>query len=284
MAPTTVLAAWPPTPPVGARSRFHRLRTAAVVVAIVIAGLFGITGCSSTPEPVNLASGKQIAAACPNGHQIAGRAAIDVSTHMRAIAADIGRLDPVRQLVRRVIICGGHLRVDAFSGSSADTAGVYDGDLQLPGSTENARLRREPAMTDQVMAQIAKNLPTAAAKLPLTGSDILAQFGMSAEYQDQLDPGGSHFALDLVITTDGVQSEGISLSDPALTVDQALVLAGHVRMPNLAGANVQVTSVGKTADPAPLTSYVDALKAFFGKVCTTTGAAHCTVVTDGAGR
>ncbi len=286
MAPTTVLAAWPPIPLIRKFCRLCRLRAAGLAaVTILIATLLGVAACSSTPAPVNLASGKQIAAACPDGHQAAGRAAIDVSSHMRAVATDTGRLAPVRQLVRRVIICGGgHLRVDAFSGSSADTAGVFDGDLQLPGSTENARLRREPAMTDQVMAQIAKHLPSAAAKLPLTGSDILAQFGMSAEYQDQLDPGGSHFALDLVITTDGVQSEGISLSDPALTVDQALVLAGHVRMPDLAGANVQVTSVGKTADPAPLTSYVDALKAFFGKVCTTTGAAHCTVVTDGAGR
>ncbi|WP_280209126.1 hypothetical protein [Nocardia cyriacigeorgica] len=245
---------------------------------------FSIVGCASTPTPLNLADGKQIAASCPYGRQLAGRAAIDVSTHMRVIAGDAGRLDPVQQLVRRVVICGGHLRVDAFSGSSAATAGVFDADLHLPGATENARLRREPAMTEDIMKQITENLPKAAAALPLTGSDILAQFGMSTEYFQQLDPDGTRYALDLVISTDGAQSEGVSLGDPSLTADQAVALATRVTAPNLSGASIQLANIGKTANPAPPTSYVDALKAFYGRVCQASGAARCTVVTDGAGR
>ncbi len=282
--PTTVLAARPPDRLVRKAFQLTRLRVASfAAVMTLVAVLLSLTGCATTSAPANVADGKQIAAACPSDHQIAGRAAIDVSTHMRAVAGDAGRLAPVRQLVRRVVICGGHLRADVFSGSSASTASVFDGDLKLPGATENARLRREPALTDQVMAQITKNLPIAADKLPLTGSDILAQFGMSAEYKQQLDPDGTRFVLDLVATTDGVQSEGVSLSDPTLTVARALALAGQVRMPDLSGASVQMTSVGKTAGPAPSTEYVDALKAFFGKVCAASGATHCAVVTDGAG-
>ncbi|MCX4098051.1 hypothetical protein [Nocardia sp. alder85J] len=262
---------------------FDRARTAAALLAVPIAMTLA-SGCAQTAGLVNLADAKQIAASCPEGHQLAGRAAIDVSTHMRAIAADAGRLDPVRRLVRRVVICGGSLRVDAFSGSSAATANVYDGDLHLPGATENARLRREPAETDEVMAQIRKNLPDAAAKLPLTGSDVLAQLGMDAEYTEGLDPDGSRYVLDSVIVTDGVQSAGVSLIDPTLTVERAIALAKQVHVPKLPGASVQFTSIGKTADPAPPTAYVDAVKAFFTRACANTGAARCSVVTDAAGR
>ncbi|MCP2290953.1 hypothetical protein [Nocardia amikacinitolerans] len=264
----------------GQRHCFPAISSAVLFASVA---LFGLTGCDVSHTPVNLADAKQIAASCPSGREIAGRAAIDVSAHMRPIAADAGRLDPVRQLVRRTLICGGHLRIDAFSGSSAATAAVFDADLHLPGATETARLRREPAMTDEVMATITKQLPIAAEKLPLTGSDILAQFGMAAEYVQQLDPDGSRFALYLVITTDGAQSEGTALTDPTLTVERALVLAERVRVPDLTGATVQMTSIGKTADPAPPTAYVDALKAFFTSVCKATGA-YCTVVTDGAAR
>ncbi|WP_280450673.1 hypothetical protein [Nocardia cyriacigeorgica] len=276
MAPPNAMAARRPS------EMIHRISVGAPLMAAAL--LFGVVGCASTPTPLNLADGKQIAASCPEGRQLAGRAAIDVSTHMRAIAGDAGRLDPVQQLVRRVMICGGHLRVDAFSGSSAATAGVFDADLHLPGATENARLRREPAMTEDIMKQITENLPKAAAALPLTGSDILAQFGMSTEYFQQLDPDGTRYTLDLVFSTDGAQSEGISLGDTSLTVDHAEALATRVTAPNLSGASIQLTNIGKTANPAPSTSYVDALKAFYGRVCQASGAARCTVVTDGAGR
>lgn len=280
MAPSTVLATPPGRPPIRDFGRHHRMRVFGVAA---LATLFGITGCDTTHAPANLAHGKQIAASCPVGRSVAGRGAIDVSAHMRAVAADAGRLDPIRQLVRRTLICGGRLRVDAFSGSAAATASVFDADLHLPGATENARLRREPAMTDEVMSTIIKQLPAAAERLPLTGSDVLAQFGMSAEYLRQVDPDGSRFALDLVVTTDGAQSEGVALTDPAMTVEQAVRLAEQVRVPSLSGANVRMTSIGKTANPAPPTVYVDALKAFFTTVCEASGA-RCTVVTDGAAR
>lgn len=280
MAYSNIPAAWPPDPITRSYAWINPIRLAAVTVtALSIA----ISGCAESSAPVSLAEGKQIAASCPEGHQVAGRAAIDVSTHMRAIAADAGRLDPLRELVRRVMICDGHLRVDAFSGSSAATANVFDGDLAISGATENARLRREPAKTDEVMAAISKQLPTAAAKLPLTGSDIVAQLGMDAEFVQQLDPAGSRYVLDALIVTDGVQSEGVALTDPSLTVEHATALAGRVRVPKLPNATLRFTSIGKTANPAPPTEYVNALKAFFTTVCTATGAVRCTVVTDGTG-
>ncbi|CAM4364025.1 hypothetical protein NONI108955_22745 [Nocardia ninae] len=252
----------------------------------LVAALLAATaaGCSSGSAPRNLTEAKQIAASCPEGRQIAGRAAIDVSGSRRAVADEDGRLDPVRDLVRMVAICGGDLRVDAFSGSSASTAAVYDGEPRLHGATDNARFRREPAVTDSVMAEVKKNLPVVSAKLPAGGTDISAQLGLSGEYKRQLDPNGSRYDLHLVITTDGVQTEGVSLTDPALTPDRAAQLAKQVSAPDLSGADVRLTDIGKVAGSPPSTQYIDALKAFYTALCAQTKAAGCVVVTDGAGR
>ncbi|WP_433194326.1 hypothetical protein ACQP1G_37055 [Nocardia sp. CA-107356] len=273
-------------PPAAARIR---LLTAVRLVALGLAAVLlgGVVGCASITQiqPGGLADAEQIAATCPAGHLIAARAAIDVGANLRAVAGEAGRLDPVRKLVRLTEICGGHLRVDAFAGSAGSTAAVYDGDLALGGATQNARLRREPRQSDEVMAAIMKNLPIAAAKLPPEGSDIITQLGtMAAEYGQGLDPAGSRYVLHEVITTDGVQTERVPLTDPSLTVARAEVLAAGVAMPSLAGADVQLTSIGKTAGPAPATSYSDALKAFYRKLCDAARAARCVVVTDGAGR
>ncbi|BCK57867.1 hypothetical protein [Nocardia wallacei] len=272
------------TLPAAAWNRLSFFMRAATLAFIAVLLAVTMIGCSSGTAPHDLAEAKQIVASCPEGRQIAGRAAIDVSGSRRTVAADDGRLDPVRELVRRAAVCGGHLRVDAFSGSSAATAAVYDGDLHLPGATENARLRREPAVTDSVMAEVSKNLPAASAKLPAGGTDVIAQLGLSAEYVRQLDPDGSRYVLHTVITTDGAQTERVVLADPALMPERAVQLADRLPAPDLSGADVRLTDIGKVAGPPPSTSYVDALKAFYAAFCAKTHAARCVVVTDGAGR
>jgi len=251
---------------------------------MVAAAVAGLVGCSSTGQLGNLAEIKQIAASCPLGHEIAGFAAIDVSGARLAVAGDAGRLAPVHQLAERVTACGGHLRVDVFSGGEGAVGSVYDADLHAPGATENARLRRIPSMVDDVMTTITKNLPTVAATLPRTGKDIDALFGLSGEYVHQLDPDGTRYVLNLVITTDGVQTEPPSLTDPALTADKAVQLASLVQAPNLSGADVSLTDIGKPPDRSLSSGYVDALKAFYRTVCAATKAAHCTIVTDAAGQ
>ncbi|WP_433576803.1 hypothetical protein [Nocardia brasiliensis] len=248
---------------------------------------FATTLACSTPTESTvggLAEAKATLASCPTGVRLASRGAIDVSGPMRHVAGDPGRLDPIRNLVNLTVICGGHLRIEAFGGSSAQTTALYDGDVDLPGATENARLRRAPGMVDEVMAAVTKNLSTAAARLPENGTDIVAQLGLSAEYKQQLDPEGSKYQLRVVITTDGRQTEQVALTDPALTEASARALAQQVQAPNLSGADVLLAGIGKSAGPAPLTRIVDALKAFHGQVCKNSGAARCTVVTDGAGR
>lgn len=256
------------------------LGTAVVAISLV--------GCSISAQPANLASAKQIAASCPQGRQLAGRAALDVSGDRLSVAAEPGRLAPVRELAERVAVCGGHLRIEVFAGSASATAAVYDSELHAPGATENARLRRVPKMVDEVMNTVTTQLDSAAATLPRNGTDVLAQFGLSSEYVVQL---GAHmgsdqarYVLALVITTDGAQTAPPSLADPGLTAPEAVELAGPVTVPNLAGADVRLTDVGKAVGRSLPTGYVDALKAFYIAVCQASQAASCAVVTDAAGR
>ncbi|KAF0835703.1 hypothetical protein [Nocardia caishijiensis] len=249
--------------------------------AALAASLFG---CSPSGQINSLNEAKQIAAACPPGKQIAGRAAIDVSGERLAVAGDQGRLAPVRSLAERVAVCGGHLRIDVFAATAGATAALYDSDLHAQGATEIARLRRVPGMVEEVMAAVTKNLPVAANTLPRAGTDVLAQFTLASEYIRQLDPSGDRYVLDLVISSGGVQTVGTSLSDPSLTPEQAMQLADRVVAPNLSGATVRLTDVGKTPGRSLPTSYVDALKAFYTKACQASRAASCAVVTDAAGR
>ncbi|WP_338773034.1 hypothetical protein V7968_16335 [Nocardia vulneris] len=250
-------------------------------IIVVVLPLFG---CSASGHIANLAEVKQIAASCPPGRQIAGRAAIDVGDGRVKVAAESGRLAPVRELVQRVATCDGHLRIDVFAGSASATAAVFDGKLHAQGATENARLKRVPKMVDEVMATVTTKLPTAASTLAQDGKDVVAQFGLSTEYLRQLDPERSRYVLDVVITTDGAQTSRPVLTDANLTSADAEPLAQGVAAPDLSGAQVRVTDVGKTADRSMPTSYVDALKVFYRTVCQATKADACMVVTDAAGR
>jgi len=55
------------------------------------------------------------------------------------VAADIsGEIESVlRDVAARTAVCGGHLRVSAFSGTSAGTVTLFDEELGLHGATEN---------------------------------------------------------------------------------------------------------------------------------------------------
>ncbi|MGV9840273.1 hypothetical protein ACWDUL_39590 [Nocardia niigatensis] len=117
-----------------------------------------VVDCDPQCNATLVAADHNVTVGAPAGRQIPGRAAIDVSTHMRSVEAYAGRLDPVRQQIWRILICGRHERIDVYSAPSGSTAAVFDGDLRIPGSSLNARLRRDLAMTEEVMAQIQKNV------------------------------------------------------------------------------------------------------------------------------
>ncbi len=262
------------------RIKFRAYPVIAVAAAATTVAV-GLTACAVPTPPGDLAELKKVAAVCPEGRQIAGRAAIDVSGDRLDVAAEDGRLLPVRALAERVAVCRGLLRIEVFGGSAGATSSVYDGPLHAAGATENARLKRVPKMVDEVMATVKDRLPDAADTLSRDGKDIVAQFGLSAELGRQLDSDGTRYVLDLVITTDGAQTAPPSLTDPNLTVARAEQLAQQVTPVDLTGSTVRMTDIGKAPGRSFSTPYVEAIKAFFRRVCEASKAASCLIVTDG---
>jgi len=251
-----------------------------LVVTATIA-VSAATGCHGA-APNSLAHAEQVATSCPtDGSRIAALVAADESGSRRGLTAQPAQLHVIRDEAERTAICGGHLRVVLFAGSTVGVP-VFDGDLQLDGATANARLRKAPTLVDDVMGKINDALPDAQAQLADGATDVVGQLPPGAEYVSQLSAGGK-FRLDETILTDGIQTAVQNLEDPALTEQQATALAGTFPVPDLTGAQVRLIGIGRQADGSLLpTPYVAALKAFHMAVCQRTRAT-CTVVTDAAG-
>lgn len=235
-----------------------------------------------TPSGDILTHAHQVAASCPaDASRIAAFLASDESGSRRGLTAQPAQQAVIRGVAERTAICGGHLRVVLFAGSTISVP-VYDGELRLDGATENARFRKVPKLVADVMVQINDALPTAEAQLPDSATDVVGQMQPGAEYVAQLSTGGK-FHLEEIILTDGIQTAGADLEDPALTESQATDLAGTLAVPDLTGAQVRLIGIGRQADGSLLpTPYVAALKAFHNAICQRTQAS-CVVVTDAAG-
>jgi hypothetical protein len=250
-----------------------------VGAAALIAAL---SGCNP-PDTPDLAHAKSVAAGCPKGgQQVAALVASDESGSRRGSTAQPVQQAVIRDVAERTAICGGHLRVAVFAGSVV-TVPVYDGDLQLDGATDTARLRKASKVTDDVIRQVNDTLPNALTELSDGATDIVAQHQLAAEYRLQLAMNG-RYHLESTVLTDGIQTAQVNLEDPSLTTDKAKELAATVTVPDLSGGDVRVIGIGRQADGEQLpTPYVEALRAFHLAVCTRTAAAQCLAVTDAAG-
>lgn len=251
--------------------------TARNSVSLVLIGAALILGSCSAPPQGDLAINKKTLAACPSS-QMAADAQIDTSGSVRANAVPEAYAKALKDLVRRTAVCGGHLHVGAFSSSAASTVSLYDGELVMPGSTENARLRRVP----QAVAEVMKTINTAyAQKMPgLTpgGTDIVAQYRLAHEYVQQL---GGDRQLDLLLLTDGYQNAGFVLGDRALSEADAKALAAQADIPQLPGATITVAGIGKTpGQDSASTEVITGMKTFYDALCQRSGAGSCSSVTD----
>jgi hypothetical protein len=228
-----------------------------------------------------LRANQRLAETCPDGQELAAFVGADLSGTGRDGSIATTRDDIIEDIVRRVAVCSGRLRVVAFSASSAASLMVFDGELRPAGATQIARLRKVPELVESTMPSIVAAMREAAVRLPAEGSDVTAQFGAAAEYIGQLDSGmpGAH-RLEVILLTDGVQTSGVTLNTADLTAAVAQDLATRLPAPSLpAGSAVTIAGLGRVAGPPPPTTYVDALKAFYDAYCRRTTAA-CTVVTD----
>ncbi|MEN4475715.1 hypothetical protein [Mycolicibacterium cosmeticum] len=239
-----------------------------------------VTACG-TAAPASLAHAEQVAGSCPAGSRVAALVQSDESGTSRGATASPARQSVIREVAERTAICGGHLRVTLFSGSMIGIT-VFDGDLQLDGATDNARLRKAPKVIDGVMDQLNAELPDATAQLTDGATDIVGQYQHGSDYQAQFAASGN-VHLEQTILTDGIQTASQDLSNTDLTDAEATTLAATFAVPRLSDTQVRLIGIGRQADDAPLpTPYIDALRAFHRAVCQRTGA-QCTVVTDAAG-
>jgi len=252
---------------------FTVLRVGAAVCALGVT--LALTACSSltaatTPD-------QTILAACAADKQVASDVKIDGSGSSSGDTITTERLAITADVVRRTAICGGHLLVRTFSASSGATVTIYDGDLSLPGATDNARLRRVDTLVEKVMAEITAKYGDAIAALPGGGSDITSVYRLAGEYAAQL---GDGYQLHLYVLTDGLNNIGTDLTSQVLTTEQASDLASAVNVPTLPGASITVAGLGRIdGDPAP-SALAEGLVAFYNELCVKTGAKTCVSVTD----
>jgi hypothetical protein len=255
-----------------------RLRTAGVIAVLASAAL--VAGCDpKAGETGDLARDKQLLTTCPKDKKVAAKVDIDVSGSGRADQLGSERTAVVETIARRTAVCGGHLRISAFSVTSAATVTLYDEEISLPGATINARLNRVQAAVDAVSQTAVAAYPGALKTLSPNGSDILGQYRLAAEYKRQL---GDDYHLELLILSDGYQAgDGISLGGSALTRKQAAKIADKALLPKLPDASITVAGIGKvtTGKPAP-SAIVNGVAWFWDAVCKRTGAASCSSVTD----
>ena len=160
------------------------------------------------------------------------------------------------------------MRVVAFGPTAASTARLYDGELRPRGATENARLLRVHHLVDQTLKDVQKELPEVLAEVSGQSADPLSQFAAAEQFRRQL---GSGYSLHVVIET-----SGNSVAD-----DPGSNLAADMAVPDLTGADVIVSGIGKEGRRAPTpTPVVEGLRDFYTQVCERTHAAACLVLTD----
>jgi hypothetical protein len=236
-----------------------------------------LVSCSTLNPPDDVSGDRATLSACPVDKQVAADVEIDGSGSSSGDAIATERLAITADVVRRTAICGGHLLVRTFSASSGATVTIYDGDLSLPGATDNARLRRVDALVEKVMVEITAKYGDAIAALPDGGSDITSVYRLAGEYAAQL---GDGYQLHLYVLTDGLNNIGTDLTSRVLTPEQATDLASTVSVPALPGSSITVAGLGRiNGDPAP-SALVEGLVAFYNALCTKTGAKTCVSVTD----
>jgi hypothetical protein len=246
---------------------------AGLLVAGVTATI--LAGCTGT-APGELGENQQILTTCPTDAKLGSLAYVDATGSGRSETTDREYLAVIESVARRTAVCGGRLTVAAFSASSGSTVPIFDQEISLHGATDNARLRGVPEKVTEIMDEIGAQYNDAMNAAPAGGTDVTGLYRLAGEHQRQL---GSHYQLNFVILTDGLSNLGIS-TEQVLSSEEAVSLADEVTVPELAGASVSVTGLGRVAgNPLP-SRVIDGLVSFYDALCAKTGASKCLSVTD----
>lgn len=257
----------------------HTIQRALLASALAATAVLGLAGCNDNTAPGELGENQRILATCPDDLWLNTVVQVDATGSGRTTETDAQRLSVIEELARRTAICRGTLAVSAYSAGSAATIPIYSGKLDLPGATDNARLRRVPEAVEDVMAEITTRWDDSLASAPGGGTDVAGMWRLAAEQQAQA---GSGYQLVYVNLTDGLDNlSGVNIA--ALSAQEAADAARQLSLPELPGAEVTIAGLGRVnGDPLPSRS-VDALVTFYQAACESTRAASCQAVTDWRG-
>lgn len=250
-----------------------------VAVAAVGAVTFASSACSlldDAPNPAVMAEHQAMLSNCQDTTPSA-LVLVDGTGSSNADDLHAERLDAIEGIVRQTTVCSGYLRVAVFSSSSAATTALYDGALHPHGATDNARIRRVPALIEDVMPGIREGYEPALAELPGGGSDIVGMIRLGEEFAGQLS---ADYHLELYLFTDGFHNVEFRVGDEPLSQTEAEDLASETPVPDLTGASVVVAGLGRVAEEPPRSSVVEGLVFYYQALCTQTGAEECLAVTD----
>lgn len=187
------------------------------------------------------------------------------------------RLAAMEHIATQTAVCSGRLKVLVFSSTSGTTTTLFDGALEAHGATDNARLRKVPALVEEATTQISEGYEAAIDGLPGGGSDIVGVYRLGAEYASQL---GDGYRLHLVVLSDGMHNVGHKPGSEALSREEAETLAAETTMPDLSGAAVTVAGIGRVAGDPSASNVVEGLVFYYDALCQQANADECVSVTD----
>lgn len=251
------------------------------VAALTFGVALAVSGCGVTAPTGELGALQALAKQCPADRSVATLIELDGTGSSQSDDIVATRMAVVRDQATKVAVCSGQLRVGVFTSGVSATKTIFDAPLQPQGATQIAQLRRVPGLVDDAMKQIEAAYAPAVASLSQQGTDVTAVFRSASEYAAQVSAGKNPASVvSLVVLTDGIQSIGVPLDGISLTDDEATQLAAEMPAVSLDGAAVTFVGIGRVTGNQPSTSYVEALKVFYRKVCEASQASSCTVVTD----
>jgi len=257
----------------------------ALPTVLGIAALGLLAGCSEAPvTPGELGRLQQVAASCPADVTAHHQTRVDVSGSGERSGLSGTTRQVVSDAIERTAICGGGTySLVVFSAGTAHTASVFESTLTLQGATENARLRRMPALLEETLEQIDQAYPDAVAALTDGSTDVVAQLSGAAEFAAQVTRSGEGEQLVAVtIRTDGIGTAGTGSLPTSITTSEAVATADAIAVPDLSAVDqLTFSGIGQVSSgTAPSTAYVEALKAFYQRLGERTGAGSVLVVTE----
>lgn len=256
---------------------YNNLQRTLAAITLVCTAAIGVSSCGMSASG-QLSENQRLLETCPHDEKQNSFVTSDGTDSGRSDRTDSDRFKIIEEVARKTAVCGGFITVSVFSASSGSTVTVYDGEIDLPGATEQARLRRVPDAVAEIMDHIRDSYEEAIASLPGGGTDINGVYRLAAEQQAQL---GDEYQLNLVILTDGLNNmSGVVLDNQALSPEQAVILADQVDVPALPDAVVTVAGLGRVTGEAAPSELVEGLVAYYDRLCENTGAASCLSVTD----